>query len=231
MAVPATSTVATIAQLALERVQDPTGIFWDTSLEAYSAVAEAISELFLIIGRPTRQFNTLVTLIPNTVWQPMPANLLAITNIQSRGAWLKRTSLRALDYTQASWSASWESDRAPLPKRWAPVGLRMFVVHPAPVQPLEIQVTGLQFPIIGTYPLDGTQASPFHPEIDDALNMYAAAYLRMKETGDDALEGSALYKQFLQIAQRLTTIQDRRDSLVWTSGYGAQTTPGVNSRR
>src|SRR5271165_3585654 len=226
-----TSTIAEIAQVALERVQDPTGIFWQTSLEAYSAVAEAISELFLIVGRPTQQVSTLVTLIPNIVWQPMPQNLLTVTNIQSAGAWLKRTSLRAMDYTQASWGSDWESDRAATPKRWAPVGLRMFAVHPAPLTPVQITVTGLQYPVIGTYPLSGTQASPFHAEFDDALNMYAAAYLRLKTMGDDALEGQRLYREFLQIAQRMTTIADRRDSLVWSSTFGAQTTPGVNGRR
>lgn len=227
----ATSTVAEISQVALERVQDPTGIFWSTTLEAYSAAAEAISELFLIIGRPTQQVNTLVTLVPNVVWQPMPANLLTITNIQSSGAWLKRTTLRAMDYTQASWSAAWESDRGPVVKRWLPVGLKMFAVHPAPTVPVQVTVSGLQFPVIGTYPLSGTQASPFHTEIDDALNLYAAWYMRQKECGDDFLEAKSLYTQFLQIAQRLTTIEDRRDSLVWTQTFGAQTTPGLNGRR
>jgi hypothetical protein len=227
----ATSTIADIAQLALDRVQDPTGIFWQTDMEAYSAVAEAISELFLIIGRPTQQINTLVTLIPNVVWQPMPANLLTITNIQANGAWLKRTTLRAMDYTQAAWSSAWESDRGAVVKRWLPVGLKMFAVHPAPTVPVQVIVTGLQFPVIGTYPLSGAQQSPFHAEIDDALNLYAAYYMRQKEIGDDFLESKVLYTQFLQIAQRLTSIEERRDSLVWTQSFGAQTTPGLNGRR
>src|SRR5271163_1761215 len=190
-----TSTIAEISQVALERVQDPTGIFWQTSLEAYSAVAEAISELMLIIGRPTQQTNTLVTLIPNVVWQPLPQNLLTVTNIQSNGAWLKRTTIRAMDYTQASWGSDWESDRGPAPKRWAPVGMKMFAVHPAPLTPVQVTVAGIQYPVIGTYPLSGTQTSPFHTEFDDALNMYAAAYLRMKTLGDDALEGQRLYRE------------------------------------
>lgn len=226
-----TSTIANLSQQALDRVQDPTGIFWSRQFEAYSALVEGISELMLAIGRPMIQNSLVVTLTPNTVWQPMPAGMLSIAQIRCAGSQMWKTSLHALDYLQASWSSSWESDRAALPNRWAPLGLTTFIVHPAPTQPISVTMAGLTYPVIATWPYSGTQVSPWHKEIDDALEMYAASYLRIKDMGDDMLEGQQLYKAFQQIAQRLSQIEDRRDSLVWSRSFGARTAPSTVSKR
>lgn len=226
-----TSTVADLSQSTLDRVQDPTGIFWSRQNEAFTAIVEGISELMLAIGRPMIQNSLTVTLTPNTVWQSMPAGMLSIAQIRSAGSQLWKTSLHTLDYLGASWSPAWESDRAPLPLRWAPLGLTTFIVHPAPLQPITVVMAGITYPVIATWPYDGTQTSPWHKEVDDALEMYAASYLRLKDLGDDMLEGQQLYKNFQQIAQRLSAIEDRRDSLVWSASFGARTAPSQVSKR
>src|ERR1700690_999967 len=116
-----TSTIAQLAPAVGERLQDDTFIFWQEQFEVNAALAEAISELLLIVGRPTVIFNQPVTLLANSVWQPMPSGLLAITDIRSTSSRLQKTTMRSLDVFCASWNSSWESDRAVQPVRWAPL--------------------------------------------------------------------------------------------------------------
>jgi len=226
-----TSTIAEMAPAVGERLQDPTFVFWNQTYEVNAALAEAISELLLIVGRPTAIFNQPVTIQPNVVWQQMPSGLLAVTDIYLSGKRLAKTTLRSLDNLCASWSSSWESDRAAQPARWAPVGLSMFVVHPAPLAPVQASVTGIAYPLTDSWPPNGTETSPFHKEVDQALEMFAASYCRVKEVGQDFQEGLALYTQFLEIGQRLSAIEDRRDSLAWTRSLGAPTAPSQVSHR
>ena len=227
-----TSSIASLAPDVSSRLQDPTNVFWNLDFEIFGGLAEAISELLLIIGRPTVIFNQPITLVTNTVWQPMVPGLLAITDIRSQISRLQKTTLRALDYTCASWNTSWESDRGDQPVRWAPLGLSHFIVHPAPLQPVVVNVTGIAYPMgTSTWPPSGTETSPFEKNIDQALQLFAAHYARIKEIGQDFEEGLDLYKQFLEIAQRYSQIQDRRDSLVWCQSIGAPTAPSqVNHR-
>ena len=128
-------------------------------------------------------------------------------------------------------NSAWESDRAAQPARWAPIGLTQYVVHPAPLEPIQVQITGIAYPFTGGWPPSGTVASCFHKEIDQALQLYAAAYARFKEIGDDALVGFSLYQSFLEIGQRLSAIEDRKDSLIWTRSMGVSTAPSQVSHR
>jgi len=228
---PATSTITQLAPAVGQRLQDPTFVFWNEQYETFAGLAEAITELLLIVGRPTAIFNQPVTIQPNTVWQAMPSGLLAITDIFLAGTKLKKTSLRALDVLCASWTSAWESDRAAAPARWAPLGLNYFIVHPAPLRPVTVTITGLQYPILTAWPPNGSEASPFHAEVDQALQMFAAHYCRVKEVGQDMEEGLPLYQAFLEIGQRLSAIEDRRDSLVWTRSLGAPTAPSQVAHR
>jgi hypothetical protein len=221
MASPSTTSIAGLLPQILARVQDPASTFW-TPNETTSAAAEAIGELLLLIGRPTQQYNTLVTLAANTPWQAMPTGLLAITNIQSAGSALRKTTLHALDYTQAANGSDWESDRADLPRMWAPVGLTQFVIWPAVTEPVTVAVAGVADPIASAWPFPATTLSPFHREVDDALECYSAAYLRIKDMGDDFAEGQQNYRQFVAVAMRLAGVEDRRDDLIWSQGFGVE---------
>lgn len=227
----ATSTIAAMSVQVNDRLQDPTNVFWLQRFEVFAGLAEAISEMLLIIGRPTQVFNSSVTLQPNTCFQPMPAGLLAITNLQLNGRALWKTTLRSLDFLQSSWGSNWQSDRAANPARWAPLGLNMFIVHPAPIQPISVNVSGVAYPFVDTWPPTGAETSCFEKNIDQALEMYAAAYARVKECGQDFQEGQLLYRRFLEIGKRYSKIQDRRDDLMFTQAFGAPTAPSVVSKR
>jgi hypothetical protein len=226
-----TSTLSEMSAQVGDRLQDSSFVFWNEQYEVWGGLAEAITELMLIIGRPTQIFNQSVFLNPNTCFQPMPAGILAITDITISGKRLSKTTLHSLDYTCTSWGPAWESDRAPQPARWAPLGLSQFIVHPAPLTYVTAQFAGVSYPFVDSWPPNGTETSPFHKELNQALEMYAAAYCRTKEIGQDAEIGWQLYTQFLEIAQRLSVIEDRRDSLIWTRSIGAPTAPSGVSHR
>src|ERR1035437_434531 len=220
-----TSTIAQLAPAVGQRLQDDTFVFWLEQFEVYAALAEGISEAMLILGRPQVQFNLPVILQPNVCWQPMPANCLALVDVRLAGRRLNKTTLRSMDVLCASWSSNWESDRAAQPARWFPVGLSMFGVHPAPLQPIQVDVTAITYPIQTAWPPSGAEQSPFEVNFDQALQMAATAYCRQKEGGQDAEEGMPMYQAFLEICQRMSGIQDRCDSLVWTRSLGAPTAP------
>lgn len=218
---PTPQTIATLAQNVLARVQNPEATFWDLNLEVYPALTEAVNDLMLIIGRPTVIYSLPVQLTPKIVWQPMPQNMFSITDLRSNLQGLWKTSLHTMDYTQSSWTSSWEADVAATPKRWGPVGFNYFFVHPAPKEVVTVLATGVGYPVPSAqFPPTGQEEIPFHDEFFQALELYAAAYLRLKELGDDAQEGQELYAQYLAIAQRMTRIEDRKDSLLFSQAFG-----------
>lgn len=226
--------LSTIAELQLNlasRLQDPNGTFWLQQYEQYAALGEAINDLLLLIGRPTQLINIPVVLTPDICWQTMPPNMLAITTIRSATGPVWKTSLHAMDYLQASWGSDWEGDVSSVPKRWGPLGLTYYFVHPAPSTPITVQMTGIANPILTPWPPTGAETSPFHNEFNVALQLYATAYCRTKELGDDALEGDILFQQYLDIAARLSQIEDRRDPLLFSKAFGTPSAPSMVTLR
>lgn len=226
-----TTTIAQMAPNVLQRLQDPTGIFWLQDNEIGPALAEAISDLMLLIGRPTLVTNLLVTLQPNSVWQTLPANMLALTNVRTDTYDLRKTSLHSMDYTLASWSADWTADRADTPARWGQLGFTHWFVHPAPTTAVQVLVAGVVQPVQSVWPFDPATQSPMHQEVDVALEMYAAAYCRLKELGSDAEEGNVLRGQYLQIAQQLSLLEDRRDPWLFSQTRGVPTAASLVTLR
>lgn len=226
-----TSTIAQLATQVGQRLQDDSFIFWLQQQEAYVALAEAMNDLILLVGRPTITYNLQIALQPNTVWQPMPANMLAITNIRSDQYSLWKTSLHSMDYLQTSWGPDWTSDIADTPLRYGPLGFTKFFVHPAPSTPITVNVSGVSMPITEEWPPTGAEESPFEDSFDVALQMYATAYMRLKLLGNDAEIGNELYQQYLDLASRMTQIQDRKDPLIFSRSLGSATSLSVVSLR
>ena len=219
------TTIATLANNTQSRLEElpvgGPGQWWSRQYELFTAVAEAENDLMLLIGRPTQIVNFPFTLTQNTVWQAVPKGWLLITDIQGAGAPLYKVNLYDLDYLQSSWGSDWQQDVADTAKRWAPIGFNMFVVHPAPSIPQVVNINAIQYPVTDAWPYNGTETVPFEDNYFEALEIYAAAYARLKELGGEAQIGFQLFEQYLGIAKRMTQIQDRRDPLIFTSGYGA----------
>jgi hypothetical protein len=218
-----TTAISVLAQDALLRCEEfnpATPVFWTTD-EAYSGVIEAISDLLLLIGRPTQYTSQTVTIAPNTPWQTMPAGLLCISDvIGSYGQIYKQTQFDT-DFLQSSWGSGWQNDIGPTIKQWWPLGFNMFGVHPSVSMPEQVTVTGIQVPTSDAWPYTGNELVPFEDSLFIALEEYAAHYLRFKEQGNEFFGSLALYKSYLAQAKRYTQIQDRRDGYIFDSSVGA----------
>ena len=226
------ATISTLAGYTQNRLEESgAGQWWSLVYEIYTALAEAQSDLMLLIGRPTQVVNFPLTLTANSCWQTVPKGIFAITDIQGAGSPLYKINLWDLDYLQSSWSSDWEQDVDVASVRWAPIGFNMFVVHPAPSAPVTVNISAIQYPQTTVWPYNGTQAIVFEDNFFELLEMYAAHYCRIKEGGAEHQEGVQLLQQYLNGAQRMSQIQDRRDPLLFTMGYGGAQNVNPTTKR
>jgi hypothetical protein len=225
-----TTPISALSPQVLARIEElGPPVFWNQTTEIYSAIIEAMSDLLILVGRPNFTINQLFTLVPNTVWQSVPKGKLLITDIQGQSSPLWRVSLFDMDYVQTSWGPDWESDTANLPTRWGPVGFSTFFVHPAPTTAIQVTITSIAYPTTDLWPYTGTETVPFHDEFFEAIEQYAAHYLRIKEFGLEFQESLELYKAYLSLAERMTQIESRKDPLVFSKTFGGPT--GLNPIR
>lgn len=218
-----TPTIAALAPQTLSRLEDPAGIFWGQSNEIYSAIIEACNDLLLLIGRPTQVVQQVITIQPNQWFQTKPNSIWVITDIYGGGGRTKKLGLFDLDFALVSWDSGWEQDVGPEIDQWAPLGMNAFAVHPCITDAQQVLVTGIAPATTGTWPYAGATTVPFPPELESAIEMYAAHYCRFKEGGAEFQASLALYQEYLEIAKRFTQIEDRRDPLIFTNSMGGQT--------
>jgi len=216
--------ISTLATNVLERLEDTTGIFWSQSFEIYTALVEAMNDLLLLVGRPTQTVGMQFNLTPNSVWQTVPKGVFLISDIWASQSRLRKYNLFSYDYEQpGSIGSDWENDVSDSgPTSWAPVGMNLFVVHPAPSVPQTVLLDGIAYPVAETaFPYTGAEIVPFHDEFFQYLEMYAAHISRLKEGSAEFQESLSLYQTYLGGAKRMTEIEDRRDSLIFSPSFGA----------
>jgi len=219
-----TTPISTLATNVLERLEDPTSIFWNEQFEIYTGLVEAMNDLMMLVGRPTQTVGMQFNLTPNSVWQYLPKGLFLISDVWGPQSRLRKGTLFDLDYTMPSWGPDWENDTDPAgPTMWAPIGMNIFAVHPAPSVPQTVLLDGIAYPVAETaFPYNGNEIVPFHHEFFEYLEMYTAHYARIKEMTSEFQESIMLYQNYLQGAKRLTTIEDRRDPLIFSPSFGAR---------
>lgn len=219
--------ISTLSLQTLSRLEESNPpIFWNLTTEIYSGLVEALNDLLILVGRPSFSVAQPLTLTANTVWQPIPKGQLLITDIQGPSSPLWRVSLIDMDYVQASWGPDWENDTAAVPVRWGPVGFTKFFVHPAPTTPIQVLATAIPYPTTDLWPYTGSETVPFHDEFFEAIELYCAHYARIKETGAEFQSSLDLYRQYLQLAERMTNIESRKDPLIFQRSVGGPV--GVN---
>lgn len=218
-------TVDQLAQNAMLRLEEETPaspVFYSLSLEGYSAVIEGICEALLLIGRPVQIVNVVYTIQPNQIYQSMPMGMLAITDLISGGSPAWKWTLRDMDFLCSGNGPDWEQDTAPQSiSRWFPVGFTKFGVWPAVQHAQQVIVTGIQTPVQSVWPFSGSQSIAMHDEFFQAIEKYAAHYLRLKESGVEFSASMSLYQGFMDDMKRMTAIEDRRDPYIFTRGVGA----------
>lgn len=228
-----TTPISVLADKVQNRLEETigAGAWWSRQYELFTALTEAQNDLLLLVGRPTQIVNVPFTLQANTVWQVVPKGYFIITDIQGAGAPLYRINLWDLDYLQSSWGSDWTQDVDTVARRWAPIGMNMFAVHPAPMYPQQVNVIAIQLPVTEPWPYTGSETVVFSDEFFVALEIYAAAYARIKELGAEFQEGVQMMQQYMALAQRMTAIQDLRDPLLFSSGYGAAQNVNPTTKR
>lgn len=240
LAVPASAScnvpINALALNVLERLEEyppPDGpVFWNLQFEVYTAIVEAMNELLLLVGRPTVIVQSPFNLNPNTVWQAVPKGILAITDIYGPQSPLRKKSLFDYDYVQFGSGSDWENDNSIYgPRSWAPIGMGMFAVHPATSAAQQANINAVAYPVAEPWPYSGNETVPFQHEFFEALEMYAAVYCRTKETGAELQNAVPMLVEFYQIAQRMTEIQDRRDSLIFSKSFGVPVGPNPIQKR
>lgn len=232
---PCNTPISTLGLNVLNRLEEnapPYGpIFWSLQYEIYSGLVEAMNDLLLLIGRPTQAVTQPIILTPNTVWQPVPKGIFLLTDLYGPQGALRQVTVPGMDYVQASWGPDWENDVADYPLHWGAVGFNYFIVHPAPKAPLQLTLNAIQYPAMDNWPYQGTELVPFQHEFHVALELYAAGYAMMKETGREAEEGVTMYGQYLALAQRMTQIADMRDPVIFSKALGAPTVVDAATKR
>jgi len=218
-------TVQQSAYLVEDRVEEVRGapVFWSESFEIFTAINEALCEATLLVGRPTQTVTQVMSIAPNTPWQTMPTGVLAITDIQGPASQVWKWTLRDMDFLQSGNGSDWENDVTPgqTIMRWGPLGFTKFFVWPCVPQAQNVTITGIQSPIQTAWPFLGTQTINLHDEFVQAVEKYAAHYLRFKESGIEFQTAISLYDGFLADMKRMTAIEDRRDPYIFTRGVGA----------
>lgn len=225
------STLAANIQSRLEETPGSAGAWWSAQFEIFTAIEEAQNDLLLLVGRPTGYVNMPFTLVPNQVFQTIPKGLFLLTDIQGFSSPLYKISLWDLDYLQTSWGSDWQNDVDVASYRWAPVGFNMFVVHPAVSTAQTVNITAIAYPTTEFWPYTGDQPCVFEDNFFQLIEEYAAFYCRIKEMGGEFQEGVKIFDQYMQGAKRMTQIQDKRDPLLFTSGYGSTQNVNPTTRR
>lgn len=212
-----------------ELPEDP--IFW-TEDEANFAAIEALNDLMLLVGRPTQVVSLPFNIVPNQAFQQIPKGIFAVSDIQGAGSQVYKVTLEDFDYLQAYNTSDWTQDVGETIQQWCPIGMTMFAVHPTLSVFQTVQLTGIAYPCVETWPYDPTAITvPFNDIFLVTLEKYAAHYLRFKEATDEETESNKIYQSYLDDARRMTELQDRQDLWIFNKGTGVATVSNPISLR
>jgi len=226
------ATISTLLPYIYSRIDEsvengPT--FW-TQNEAESAAMEALCDLTLLIGRPDQLVSVPFSVAPNTVWQTIPSEIFALTNVQGAVSEVWKITLADMDGCQVS-GPDWEQDIGDQILKWGPIGFGKFFVWPAVAQAQTVLLTGVSSPVTSVWPDYSNASVPFPNEFFQCIEKYAASYLAFKEGGASFKDSMADYQSYLQDAKTLTKLQDRIDPFLFSGSIGAQIVANPTTQR
>lgn len=127
-----------------------------------------------------------------------PKQIVSLQRVKFAGVVLKQTSLWELD----TLNPGWDSGAAGTPTRWAPVGINLFVVDPAP------GYTGL-FETFGIGQAARVQGADeiilINDDVVNKLLAYTQLYLSFKEGSQELQNAQPFLKDLVEAAGRVTS--------------------------
>jgi hypothetical protein len=205
-------------------------VFWSLTGEVYPSMVDGIFEASLITG-VVQLVSVQVTLAANTTWfstqasggglyasAGLPVGIVAPLRMKAPYG-LRKTSLKSLDDMTPGWQQAAPGTQI---IAWGPLGVSGFFIYPQLTQEQNVVMDFLLCPINQPRPLTGNEQIPLQHEFVDLLSKYAAAELRAKEQGAEAEEADTVFQEYLQETKELSLFQQRVDSLVYSSAYGAR---------
>lgn len=215
-------------------------VFWNLVGEVYPAMVDGIFEASLMSGvvqLNSQQF----TLAADTTYFPfqasstgygeggygeggygggvtIPVGIVAPLRLRAPYG-IRKTTLASLDAMNPGWQ---QMDSGVQIIGWFPLGLSIFGIYPQLTEPQNVTMDFLFCPINQPRPLTGNEQIPLQQEFVDILSKYAAAQLRAKEGGAEAEEADTVFQEYLVEAKQLSLFQQRIDSLVYSTAFGAK---------
>jgi len=171
----------------LERLEEPllTPVFW-TRAEILGYVNEGLFELNNIAGK---LHTTDSVVVSASNFYNTPDATVAVMHASINGKALVRTSLEALDRRDSKWESATGK-----PKRWVPIGVNLFAIHPRPASGTEsVEFTVLKVPTDVT---DDATAIDLDDEFVDLIEDYGFHIARFKEGGPEFANAMSALEDF-----------------------------------
>ena len=223
---------------ALPTATPPGPIFWSLTGEVYPAMVDGIFEAALITG-VVQLVSQQVTLVADTTWFSLqnsgtgygqggygqggyggtiPQGIIAPLRMKAPYG-IRKTSLKSLDDMNPAWEQAAPGTQI---ISWFPLGVSGFGIYPQLVAAQNVIMDFLMCPVNESRPYTGNETIPLQEEFSCLLSKYAAAQLRLKEGTSEAEEGSVVFDEYLADVKALSLFQQRLDSLIFSSAFGAR---------
>jgi hypothetical protein len=180
----------------LERLEEPllTPVFW-TRAEILGYANEGLFELNNIAGKLHTEDSVVVS---TDNFYNTPDETVTVMHASIGGKSLVRTSLEDLDRRDSKWESSTGK-----PKRWVPIGVNLFAIHPRPASGTEsVEFTVLKVPVLIT---DDATAIDLDDEFVDVIEDYGFHIARFKEGGPEFANSMSSLEDFAKRVGALAT--------------------------
>jgi hypothetical protein len=185
-----------VIDTVLERLEESllTPVFWSRS-EILGYCNEGLFELNNISGKLHTEDSVVVS-VDN--FYNTPDETVTVMHASINGKSLVRTSLEALDRRDSKWEST-----TGLPKRWVPIGVNLFAIHPRPASGTEsVEFSVLKVPTLIT---DDATAVDLDDEFIDVIEDYGFHIARFKEGGPEFANSMSALEDFAKRVGDLAT--------------------------
>ena len=192
MAIAGQEVIDTVLERLEESLISP--VFWSRS-EILGYINEGLFELNNIAGKLHATDSVVVS---TSNFYNTPDATVTVMHASINGKALVRTSLEDLDRRDSKWESATGK-----PKRWAPMGVNLFAIHPRPASGTEsVEFEVLKVP---TLIVDDATAVDLDDEFVDVIEDYGFHIARFKEGGPEFANSMSALEDFAKRVGDLAT--------------------------